>query len=476
MRMGIGDGAETTSGLRAIELKWLRMSWWKKSSSAPPAGGVNDAAGTSLADAVRERAPLRIVTASFDGFFHLRIDGDDWGWGATAPWRVCRGGEVAFGSETAGAAWFVDSLVGHDVLAVRSRSLLTEVDPVFELTGGLTIEVFSTVHLDPWVLVLPGRPTWVGDGSYPMFAPGPAPAAVRSDEPGGVVSDVREDGGQLRLTAGPDSWSFGRTWRVLVDRVVHVSSEDPEPTERLRSMVGLAVTGHGRPSLITADRWLRLGADVVVEAFDDGRAAAVDAHLRYCRVCGLRPEVPPWGEDGASPAFDNCACCGVQFGYEDLTPDSVQGYRQLWVSSGSRWNEAASPGRSVEEQLRAAPAPFGGRAPDPGDAVEGGVLLAAIQAFCRRSGGVTLLLPTGWFGRPHDNLHVMTNGYVEDGRAVVEFDRSETLAIGGRTVLTVVGGVLRLEAFTSANWTWRSYGGDGTQVERFDGGRIELHG
>jgi hypothetical protein len=459
------------------------MSWWRKSRSVPAAASVepggNDVAAASLADAVRAHAPLPIVTASFDGYFLLSIDGGDWRMGATAPWRVCRGGEVVFGSGTAGAAWLVDSLVGHAVVAVRSRSSLTDVDPLFELTGGLTLEVFSTVHLDPWVMLLDGSSTWVGDGERAMFGPGrrsglPDPDAVED----GIVEAVRADGGLLRLTTGTRSWLFGRSWRVLVDRIVYVSDEDLEPEERLRSTLGLAVSGYGRPSPLTEDRWLRLGADVVVEAFDDGRAAAVDADLRYCRVCGLRHESPPWGLDGASPTYGFCACCGVQFGYEDLTPDAVEGYRQWWACSGARWHQAGlrPSGWSAEEQRRAIPAPFVARSDRQPAAVEGGVLLAALQAFCRRAGGVTVRLPSGWFGRPYDNRHAMTNGYVEDGRAIVEFDRRFTLAVGGATVLTVSGGVLRLEGFTSAAWVQWIRAGEAPRGERFDGGGIELHG
>lgn len=291
------------------------------------------------------------------------------------------------------------------------------------------------------------------------------------------------DGGLLRLTTGTRSWLFGRSWRVLVDRVVYVSDEDLEPEERLRSTLGLAASGYGRPSPLTEDRWLRLGADVVVEAFDDGRAAAVAADLRYCRVCGLRHDSPPWGPDGASPTYGLCACCGVQFGYEDLIPDAVEGYRQLWACSGARWHQAAlrPSDWSAEEQLRAIPAPFVVRSDGtvPADrrlaAVEGGVLLAAIQAFCRRADRVTVRLPSGWFGRQYDDRHAMTNGYVEDGRAVVEFDRRFTLAVGGATVLGVSRGVLPLEGFTSATWVWPIRAGEAPRDERFDGGCIELH-
>ena len=29
-----------------------------------------------------------------------------------------------------------------------------------------------------------------------------------------------------------------------------------------------------------------------------------------CRVCGLNQDFKPWGEDGKTPAFEICGCCG----------------------------------------------------------------------------------------------------------------------------------------------------------------------
>jgi hypothetical protein len=33
-----------------------------------------------------------------------------------------------------------------------------------------------------------------------------------------------------------------------------------------------------------------------------------------CRICGLKQDFKPWGEDGKTPAFEICSCCGVEFG------------------------------------------------------------------------------------------------------------------------------------------------------------------
>ena len=56
-----------------------------------------------------------------------------------------------------------------------------------------------------------------------------------------------------------------------------------------------------------------------------------------CRVCGCYSEDFPWGEDGKSPTYQLCPCCGIQFGKEDITLASIKGYRAEWISKGGEW-------------------------------------------------------------------------------------------------------------------------------------------
>ena len=56
-----------------------------------------------------------------------------------------------------------------------------------------------------------------------------------------------------------------------------------------------------------------------------------------CRVCGYYSEDFPWGEDGRSPAYHICPCCGVQFGKEDISLESIKKYRDEWICKGEIW-------------------------------------------------------------------------------------------------------------------------------------------
>jgi hypothetical protein len=57
-------------------------------------------------------------------------------------------------------------LAGQQILSVSEQSRLMKGDPVFELSGGDWLEVFSDYHTDPWVFELPAM-TFVGSPGDP---------------------------------------------------------------------------------------------------------------------------------------------------------------------------------------------------------------------------------------------------------------------------------------------------------------------
>lgn len=64
-----------------------------------------------------------------------------------------------------------------------------------------------------------------------------------------------------------------------------------------------------------------------------------------CPVCGYSElDEAPWGEDGSTASFSICECCGVEFGYEDATPEGKLRYRKQWIESGGKWfDESQKP-------------------------------------------------------------------------------------------------------------------------------------
>ncbi len=79
-----------------------------------------------------------------------------------------------------------------------------------------------------------------------------------------------------------------------------------------------------------------------------------------CRVCGLLQDCEPWGENGKTPSYEICDCCGVEFGYEDSTQESTWRFRKNWIEKGAPWfTMALKPENwSMEEQLKHVPEEF----------------------------------------------------------------------------------------------------------------------
>jgi len=45
------------------------------------------------------------------------------------------------------------------------------------------------------------------------------------------------------------------------------------------------------------------------------------------------------------PTFNICPCCGVEFGYEDMTIQDTKKYREKWICSGMGW---FTPGENLK--------------------------------------------------------------------------------------------------------------------------------
>jgi hypothetical protein len=82
--------------------------------------------------------------------------------------------------------------------------------------------------------------------------------------------------------------------------------------------------------------------------------------LNCCLSCGYKPKYYPWGEDGQSPSMEICPCCGVQFGNEDKTLESLKTYRSKWISNGAKWfsKEDKPEGWDMDAQMKKIPEEF----------------------------------------------------------------------------------------------------------------------
>ena len=79
-----------------------------------------------------------------------------------------------------------------------------------------------------------------------------------------------------------------------------------------------------------------------------------------CRVCGLNQGFEPWEDDGESPTYAICSCCGVEFGYEDCTSFATKKYRDEWLKNGAKWFSPKDKPNdwSLDKQLQGIPDEF----------------------------------------------------------------------------------------------------------------------
>ena len=79
--------------------------------------------------------------------------------------------------------------------------------------------------------------------------------------------------------------------------------------------------------------------------------------MHCCHVCGAETSTPPWGEDGFTPLYEICQCCGCEFGYNDATYAAIEHHRQLWLATGGNWRDpkAKPPDLTREEQITRIP-------------------------------------------------------------------------------------------------------------------------
>ena len=93
------------------------------------------------------------------------IGGNGWSFSSVSSWRVTRGRIVTFAETDQRAAGELPTLLGQKIIAVEVQSKSVEVDPVFVLSDGRRIEIFSVDTYEPWTMQLPTGEVFVSSPS-----------------------------------------------------------------------------------------------------------------------------------------------------------------------------------------------------------------------------------------------------------------------------------------------------------------------
>lgn len=101
-------------------------------------------------------------------------------------------------------------------------------------------------------------------------------------------------------------------------------------------------------------------------------------------------------------------------------------------------------------------------------------VLAIVREFFSRVGYAGLVLPSGWFGRPYDNLLQLTRSEASGQSLLLELDGQLILTFAGEPQVTSGDGGLRLGGFASLAWDWTEFGSTVSHHEEFSAGEVEF--
>lgn len=100
-------------------------------------------------------------------------------------------------------------------------------------------------------------------------------------------------------------------------------------------------------------------------------------------------------------------------------------------------------------------------------------IVEAIDAFFAEHDVASLRLPSGWFGRPRDNMHQLSKVAIEGDHVLVTLDGKQVLtldAVGASQDGRVLSITVR-----SGRWDWVEYGGNHKHTEALGSGDVEFH-
>ena len=100
-------------------------------------------------------------------------------------------------------------------------------------------------------------------------------------------------------------------------------------------------------------------------------------------------------------------------------------------------------------------------------------IVDAIEAFFAEHEVASLLLPSGWFGRPHDSWHQLTEAATVGDEVQVRLDDKQVLTLDAEDASVEER---RLRVFIrGGRWQWTEYGGDNDHSEVLGVGAVEFH-
>jgi hypothetical protein len=109
---------------------------------------------------IREFLPLKITLAEWNDPL-LTILGYNWNFNTMTEWRVCDNSKVIKACYDDESSNFIRNLNGLNIIKVNCQSGPPVIDPVFEFSNGLFLQIFSTSAIEPWKFQLPNNKMFI---------------------------------------------------------------------------------------------------------------------------------------------------------------------------------------------------------------------------------------------------------------------------------------------------------------------------
>lgn len=116
-----------------------------------------------MIEKVKPCLPLKITNINWHRVFHL--SGPSWSFDGVCAWRISSEKKVDFGCYDSHSEELAASLKLLDIIDIDFQTRLLKVDPVFILSNGQRIEIFSTLMNKSWTFKVADLPMFVGMSS-----------------------------------------------------------------------------------------------------------------------------------------------------------------------------------------------------------------------------------------------------------------------------------------------------------------------
>jgi hypothetical protein len=110
---------------------------------------------------IRQCFPLQVKWVSWDGNI-LTLSGSDWRFSTISAWRVLGNASIEYACWDEAVENRIKEFEGEKIIGVDKQGAIVPVDPVFKLSTGKQLEIFSSDTFEPWVLKLPDGQVFAG--------------------------------------------------------------------------------------------------------------------------------------------------------------------------------------------------------------------------------------------------------------------------------------------------------------------------